>query len=57
MERGYFESGFFVNNIHQFQVSFAKIGIGAGFFYRYGPYSEDNALRNIYFKFSTQVGL
>lgn len=57
MERGYFESGFFVNDIHQFQVSFAKIGIGAGFFYRYGPYSEDKVLQNIYFKFSTRVGL
>jgi hypothetical protein len=57
MEKGYFESGFFANNLYQFQVSFAKIGIGAGFFYRYGPYADEKALRNIYFKFSTRLGL
>ena len=57
MERGYFESGFFVNDIHQFQVSFAKVGVGAGFFYRYGPYSSEKVLQNIYFKFSTRLGL
>ena len=57
MERGYFESGFFLNDLHQFTISFAKIGVGAGFFYRYGPYAHDRALQNLYFKFSTRFSL
>ncbi len=42
-DKGFYESGVQVNNI--FKVNFA--GYGAGVFYRYGPYSNGEILKNI----------
>lgn len=46
--KGFYESGIQVNNI--FKVNFA--GYGAGVFYRYGPYSSGEFLKNIVAKLS-----
>lgn len=51
MEKGYFETGFVLNNLVRFNLmNVAYFGIGAGAFYRYGPYAYDNQLSNFAFK-------
>jgi len=53
MEKGYFESGILVNNLVRFNImNIAYIGLGAGVFYRYGPYSNDKQINNFAFKAS-----
>jgi hypothetical protein len=53
MEKGYFESGLFLDNIIVIPTGGVKIGIGTGFFVRYGPYALPNSKNNIVFKLST----
>ncbi len=48
MDKGFYESGFLINNVYKF--SFTRIGLG--FFYRYGPYSNIMPQNNCYFKIS-----
>jgi hypothetical protein len=50
-DKGYFESGFLVNNI--FTNNFTGLGIGV--FYRYGPYNIGNTLNNLAFKLSATL--
>lgn len=48
MEKGYYESGFLLNNL----VNLYLYNIGVGFFYRYGPYSLDLPEHNLAIKIS-----
>lgn len=48
MEKGYFESGFIVKGL----LNLPLMKLGAGVFYRYGPYSLDNVWDNIAWKWS-----
>ena len=48
MEKGYFESGFVVKGL----LSMPMVKVGAGAFYRYGPYSFDNVWDNFAWKWS-----
>jgi hypothetical protein len=53
MEKGYYESGLYINNIlraNYFNV--AWLGIGGGLFYRYGPYASKDQERNLAYKVS-----
>ena len=53
MEKGYFESGFVVNGL--LSTPFTKIGAGA--FYRYGPYSLDKVWDNFAWKLCATISL
>lgn len=53
MEKGYFESGFFVNDLVNLQL----YTIGIGVHYRYGPYSLPNTMDNFAFKFTIKFAL
>ena len=46
MEKGFFESGFIINGL--LATPYTKIG--AGVFYRYGPYAFDRVWDNFAFK-------
>ncbi len=48
MERGYFETGILLNNILRRHY----LGLGAGAFYRYGPYAYAQEGKNVAVKFS-----
>lgn len=50
MEKGYFESGFMINNILDLKI----YNLGAGFYYRYGPYSLSKFSDNAAWKISVQ---
>jgi hypothetical protein len=50
MEKGYYESGFQINNL--IKITFTRLGIGV--FYRYGPYADPMPKNNFYFKISTR---
>ena len=53
-ENGYYESGLGLNNLLRFNyVNVAYMGIGAGVFYRYGPYRYNDIIDN----FATRVTL
>lgn len=52
MEKGYLESGFFINDIFVLQLGSLKTGVGAGTFFRYGAYRLPNASDNVFFKFA-----
>jgi hypothetical protein len=52
MEKGYYESGLILNNLFNFKTQGYKIGLGAGVFYRYGPYQLENTSENFAFKIS-----
>ena len=53
MEKGYFESGFVIDGL--LATPFTKIG--AGVFYRYGPYSLPNVWDNFAWKWSAIIDL
>lgn len=53
MNKGYYESGFQINNL--LKLGFTRLGIGT--YYRYGPYSDPMPKNNIYFKVSTRFFL
>ncbi len=57
MEKGYFESGLFINDLIIFRNLGLKTGIGAGFFYRYGPYGFSDPLDNLVFKLALNFGV
>ena len=51
MSKGYFESGLIINNIIARKFfGIARLGLGAGAFYRYGPYAFANPLDNLAIK-------
>ncbi|MFK7979185.1 MAG: hypothetical protein AB8G86_04330 [Saprospiraceae bacterium] len=42
LEKGYFEGGLIIENILRFKyLNVAYIGLGAGMYYRYGPYQNE----------------
>lgn len=53
MEMGYYESGFLVDNLLNLRV----YRLGAGAFYRWGPYGFDQAFDNVAFKVSISFPL
>ena len=53
MEKGYFESGFVVKGL----LNALWVKVGAGVFYRYGPYSFDNVWDNFAWKWSATFNL
>ncbi len=51
MNRGYFETGFALDNLLRFNlINFVQMGIGAGVFYRYGTYHLAKEIDNYTFK-------
>jgi hypothetical protein len=51
MDKGYFESGLIMNNIIAKKFfGIARLGVGLGVFYRYGPYAFSNPLDNLAIK-------
>ena len=53
MEKGYFESGFVVKGL----LNMLWVQVGAGVFYRYGPYAFDNVWDNFAWKWSATFDL
>ena len=53
LSKGYYESGVIVDNI--IRILYMKLGFGT--FYRYGPYSYDNAWDNFVFKMNLSFSL
>jgi hypothetical protein len=53
MEKGFYESGFLINNIVRANYfNIAYIGFGGGAFIRYGPYSNSSSKDNLAYKLS-----
>lgn len=52
LEKGYYESGFFIRKILDFSI----YDLGAGVVYRYGPYGFDNVSKNFAYKISLFYG-
>ncbi|WMJ73481.1 DUF5686 family protein [Cytophagaceae bacterium ABcell3] len=50
MEKGYLESGFFLNKLIVANIAGAKAGLGFGMFFRYGPYANRHLQNNMFFK-------
>ncbi|HEY8401660.1 MAG TPA: DUF5686 family protein [Cytophagaceae bacterium] len=57
MEKGFFESGAFMDNVLVVNIAGLKTGLGAGIFVRYGPYSLPAFEDNFVFKISTNFSL
>jgi len=57
MEKGYFESGLFMNNIIVLKAPGIQTGLGAGAFVRYGPYHLPQFSDNILFKLAVDFQL
>jgi hypothetical protein len=55
MERGFFESGLFMNNLAVIGGFGLDIGIGAGVFARYGPYSFPEFGDNFVYKLAIEI--
>ena len=57
IRKGYFESGAFLNDLFVIPLSGLELGIGAGLFVRYGPYSYNSLFENMVLKFSASLGI
>ena len=57
MERGFFESGVFMNNILVISLPGISAGLGAGAFTRYGPYAFSKTSKNTVFKLALEFQL
>ncbi len=57
MEKGYFESGFFTNDFIVLNLYGVRMGAGAGWLLRWGPYAMPNYNENLFFKFATNFSL
>ncbi len=57
MPKGYYESGLFLNDLFMIPLTGVNLGIGGGFFVRYGPYSLPGYLNNLALKFSASLSL
>jgi hypothetical protein len=55
MEKGYFESGFFMNNLVSVGAFGLSLNVGAGVFARYGAYSFPDFSDNIVYKLAIEV--
>jgi hypothetical protein len=51
LEKGYYETGFLLNNL----IRRGYLGVGAGIFYRYGPYAFVDESKNAAVKFSISI--
>jgi hypothetical protein len=57
MEKGYFESGFILNNLLRFKyLNVAYVGLGGGAFVRYGEYAHPKFSDNFVYKISVMFG-
>jgi len=55
MEKGYYEAGLRVDNLYRLNyVNLLYLGIGAGVYYRYGPYSLEETADNFAYRFRLQ---
>jgi len=52
MSMGYYESGLVIHDL----IKVNLLGIGAGVFYRYGPYAFTNQIDNLAFKLGMKIG-
>ncbi len=57
IRKGFFESGLFLNDLFVIPLSGLDLGIGAGLFLRYGPYSLPSDFDNLALKFSASLGI
>jgi hypothetical protein len=57
MEKGYIESGMLLDNIVVVKLTGLKVGLGAGFFLRYGPYQIKGFENNMVIKFAINFSL
>ena len=58
MERGYFESGLVVSKLLRFNyLNALYLGLGAGVYYRYGPYALPEAADNLAFRLSISFSM
>ncbi len=58
LNKGYWESGFMLNNLIKFKyMKSLKIGLGGGVFFRYGYYHRDKFSENVAYKFSFSIGV
>ena len=57
MEKGYIESGAFLNNVLVLNGFGIHMGLGAGLFVRYGPYQFPTAKENLVFKIAVDFQL
>lgn len=57
LNRGYLESGLFMNDILVLNTAGLKTGLGTGFFYRYGAYQNPDLVKNIVIKLSLNLDL
>jgi hypothetical protein len=56
MDKGYFESGMLLSNLFRFKyVNMIYYGLGAGIFYRYGPYSLPTTSENLAYKVTVSM--
>ncbi len=57
MNRGYLESGLFMNDIILINSAGLKTGLGTGVFYRYGAYQNPDFIKNLVIKISLNLDL
>jgi hypothetical protein len=57
MEKGYYETGLFLDNIIVIPIGSLKTGVGTGLFLRYGPNALPDLDNNVVFKLSTNFFL
>lgn len=57
MPKGFFESGLFLNDLFIIPLFGMDLGVGGGFFVRYGPYAFPDPFENLAIKFSANLSL
>ena len=57
IRKGFFETGLFLNDLFVIPLSGLNLGVGAGVFLRYGPYSLPSDFDNVALKFSAILGI
>jgi hypothetical protein len=57
MPKGYYETGLFLNDLFLIPLTGINLGVGGGFFFRYGPYALPGYLDNMALKFSASLSL
>ena len=53
--KGFFETGLFLNDLFVIPLSGLDLGVGAGLFFRYGPYRLPSDFDNLVLKFSAGI--
>jgi hypothetical protein len=57
IRKGFYETGLFLNDLFVIPLSGLNLGVGAGIFLRYGPYSLPSDFDNVALKFSATLGI